>query len=269
MLSELKVGLAVGFFAVLSAGAAEQSFVPSSNLPSSITAQSDFDAWAPSAVRRITYFDHDHTSAWESQQWLNYRGTDHEAATLRIAPDSDLSGSPSQDLAPALPWKPLSMDSAYQIWDDLEIPIAFALSVQPHASDDSVNVQETVVIGRTYDFWSWAMNFSQGNEWANRLKERDGDMELGLGLARTLGKYWSAGVEFLDHSEMPEYRRLAGNKVFFGPVVRCHKDNWWAAFSVMPRVLGFDYIANPDTPRDIEFDTNQRLTTRLMFGVCF
>jgi len=173
------------------------------------------------------------------------------------------------DLAPALPWKPLSMDSAYQIWDDLEFPIAFSISVQPRVADENVQVQETLVIGRSYDFWSWAMNFSQGNEWSNHLKERDGDMELGLGFARTLGAYWSVGVELRDHSDMPEYRRLAGNKVFLGPVVRCHKDNWWAAFSVMPRVLGFDYVANADTPRDIEFDMNQKLTTRLMFGLCF
>lgn len=267
MLSLFKVGLAVSVVAVITASATEQSFVPSGSGPG--TTKSNFDSWSPSAARRDTYFDHNHTSVLESQQWLNYRVSDNQSAALRVASQPDFAPAVSQDIAPSLPWKPLSMDSAYQIWDDLEIPIAFALSVQPRLSDENVNVRETVVIGRNYDFWSWAMNFSQGNEWSNRLKERDGDMELGLGLARALGKHWSVGVEFLDHSEMPEYRRLAGNKVFFGPVVRCHQDNWWMAFSVMPRILGFDYVANFDTPRDIEFDSNQKLTTRLMFGLCF
>lgn len=259
----------MSFVAAFSVSAMEQAFVPSSDLSGSAKFQSDFDSWSPSAARRQTYFDHNHTSAWESRQWLNYRASDNQSATTRVSPDSDLVPSLSQSIAPTLPWKPLSMTSAYEVWDDLDFPIAFSLSVQPRVSDENVNVQETVVIGRNYDFWSWALNFSQGNEWSNRLKERDGDMELGLGLARALGPNWSIGVELLDHSEMPEYRRLAGNKVFLGPVIRCHKDNWWMAFSVMPRVLGFDYVANFDTPRDIEFDSNQKLTTRVMFGLCF
>ncbi|MDB6057230.1 MAG: hypothetical protein JWO95_1074 [Verrucomicrobiales bacterium] len=161
------------------------------------------------------------------------------------------------------------MDTAYQVWDAEEFPIAFAISVQPRVSGENVNVQETVVIGRNYDFWQWAVNFSQGNEWSNRIKEREGDLEVGLGIARAIGAHWSVGVELRDHSELPEYRRLAGNKIFLGPVLRCHKDNWWMAISVLPRVLGFGYVANSDTPRDIEFDSNQKLSTRFMFGLCF
>jgi len=269
MLSRLLLGLSGCLFAVISATAADQSFVPSSYLSDSLNSKSSFDAWAPSVARRQTYFDSKHVSVWESQYLLNYRLTANQTSVLRVAADPEFVDSPSLEPSPTFPWKALSLDNGYQIWDAPEFPIAFAVSVKPRVSDENVQVQETAVIGRTYDFWRWAMSFSQGNEWSNRLKERDGDLELGLGIARTLGANWSVGVELRDHSELPEYRRLAGNKVFLGPVVRCHKDNWWLAFSVMPRVLGFDYVANSDTPRDIEFDTNQRITTRFMFGLCF
>ncbi|MGZ4962238.1 MAG: hypothetical protein ACXWBP_08410 [Limisphaerales bacterium] len=265
----LLAGLSVCFFAALAATADDQSFVPSNYLPSALKAKSNFDAWAPSASQRQTYFDHNHVSVWESQHWLNYRLTANQNSALRVVSQPEFAESSSFEPQTTLSWKPLSLDSSYQIWDDLELPIAFAVSVQPRTADENAYVQETAVIGRTYDFWRWAMSFSQGNEWSNRLKERDGDLELGLGIARAIGANWSVGVELRDHSELPEYRRLAGNKVFLGPVVRCHKDNWWMAFSVMPRVLGFDYVANSDTPRDIEFDTNQKLTTRFMFGLCF
>jgi hypothetical protein len=268
MQSSFLVGLSVCFLAAFSATADNFAFVPSSD-SIGVRSKSNFDSWAPSVSNRSIYFDSGHRSVWESQQFLNYRSRDTQYGSVRTASQPDFANDPNFDPTPAFAWKALSLQNAYQIWDADEFPIAFAISVQPRVSDENVHVRETVVIGRDYDFWQWAVNFAQGNDWSNRLKERDGDLEVGFGIARALGAHWSLGVELRDHSELPEYRRLAGNKIFVGPVLRCHKDNWWMAISVLPRVLGFDYVANFDTPRDIEFDSNQKLSTRFMFGLCF
>ncbi len=161
------------------------------------------------------------------------------------------------------------MENMYEVWDSQEFPIALSVSIQPRTSDENVNIQETVVIGRNYDFWRWAMNFSQGTEWSNQLKERDGAVELAWECGRQISKHWSVGLTVRDHSDLPEYRRLANSKLFGGPVVRCHHDNWWMALSVMPRLMGFDFVANSDSHRITDFEGNQSISTRVMFGLCF
>lgn len=200
--------------------------------------------------------------------FVTYRITELEVKGLRLLSEPAVWEPSALDSASTFAWKPFSLENMYQVWDAPEFPLAVAISVQPRI-DQHVEVSETLVLSRSYNFWAWALNFSQGTEWSNQIKERDGAMELAWELSRKVGAHWSFGMELRDHSDLPEYRRIAANMVSLGPVIRCQHDNWWLAFSLMPRILNFDFIANSDTPRDITFDTNQKLSSRIMFGLCY
>jgi hypothetical protein len=264
----LSLGLMVSLVAVLSAVADDSASVPSTNWQAAHK-QSSFDAWSPSARRTDIGFDPSGRSVWDFQQFMPFRTTDRDGQASRVYSENAALGTQSFDEISPFPWKALSLDSRYQLWDVPELPIAVGISIQPHTSDDKVQIAETFIIGRSYDFWKWAVNFTQGTEWSNRLKERDGDMELAWELARNVGKFWSVGIALRDRSELPEYRRLASNGVFLGPTIRCQHDKWWLGVSVMPRILHFDFIANSDSNRNVDFDSDQKLSTRMMFGMCW
>lgn len=202
-------------------------------------------------------------------EFVTYRITEFEVKGLRALSDP-VWEPPSLDSASTIPWNTFSIDSAmYQVWDDPEFPVALAVTVQPHI-DDNVQVMETLVLSRSYNFWQWAVNFSQGTEWSNKIKERDGALELAWELSRRISQHWTVGIQIRDHSDLPEYRRIASNKLMCGPMVRCNTERWWAALSVMPKMFDYSFVANGDmTTSNVNFEGNQKLSTRLMFGLCF
>jgi hypothetical protein len=260
--------IVVSSFAVAGAVADEQSFVNTTDSRTVSKTVSYFDSWSPTAAKRYVFVDRNQTTVWEKLQYVTYRVAGH-LQDLRLLTQPPMPDAMPHEPAPTFAWKAFSMENMYQVWDAEDFPLAVALSIQPRTSDQNVNIAETLVLGRTYDFWHWAVNFSQGTEWSNRLKERDGALELAWELARRVGKHWSVGVEFRDHSDLPEYRRLAASKIYLGPTVRCQEDKWWMALSVMPRVLAFNFVANSESERPVDFEGNHKLSTRLMFGMCW
>jgi hypothetical protein len=262
------MAIVVCFSAVTGAFAEQQDFVSPTYSRAVSKTTSYFDSWSPSAAKRQISIDRNPTRVWEALQYVTYR-TAQSLQGLGLFAAPSMTEAPMLAPSPTFAWKAFSMENMYQVWDAEDFPIAVALSIQPRTSDQAVNIAETFVIGRSYDFWKWALNFSQGTEWSNRIKERDGAMELAWELGRSIGKYWSVGLEFRDHSDLPEYRRIASSRVFVGPTVRCNHDNWWMALSVMPKMLSFDFVANSDSQSDQEFEGNQKLTTRVMFGMAF
>jgi hypothetical protein len=264
----LCMGLAVCLVTVTSAIADDLSIVNSKDWQPVSKTVSYFDAWSPSTAVRHGAVDGKSQSIWERLNFVTYRISE-QIKGFRLVSDPAVAAEPSREPAPTFAWKAFSLENMYQVWDSPEFPVAVAISIQPRTSDQNVQIAETVVFGRTYDFWKWALNFSQGTEWSNRLKERDGALEVAWELSRRVSKHWSVGVELRDHSDLPEYRRLAASKLLVGPVVRCETDKWWLALSVMPRMLGYNFVANADSTRNVDFEANQKLSTRLMFGVCF
>jgi hypothetical protein len=262
------MGIMVSLVIVAAATADQQSFVNTTDSRSVTKTASYFDSWSPSAAGHHIAVDRNPATVWERLQYVTYRVAGR-MQDLRLLSQSPAAYSVPQEPPSTFAWKAFSLENMYQVWDSEEFPIAVALSIQPRTSGQAVNIAETFVIGRTYDFWRWAVNFSQGTEWSNRLKERDGALELAWELGRNIGKYWSVGIEFRDHSDLPEYRRIASSRVFVGPTVRCNHDNWWLALSVMPRMTSFDFVANADSQSDVQFEGNQKLSTRVMFGMCF
>jgi hypothetical protein len=264
------VGCAVCSIAVSSAFADDFSFVnltPGSTVSKTV---SNFDAWSPAAARRVAVFDSKGSSIWERLEFVTYRIAALEVRGFQALTAPALADSPSLDGASTFAWKAFSLQNMYQVWDTPDFPLAVGISIQPRTSDQNVQVAETLVLSRSYDFWQWAVNFSQGTEWSNKIKERDGALELAWELSRRISKHWTAGIQIRDHSDLPEYRRIASNKLMCGPMVRCNADRWWVALSVMPKMFDYSFVANSDTTVQNEnFEGNQKLSTRLMFGLCF
>ena len=269
MAPRLLAGCVVCCLAVSSAIADDFSFVNSTPGSAVSKTVSNFDAWSPSAARRFAVFDSKSPSIWERMEFVTYRITEVEVKGLRALSEPAEWEPPSLDTSSTFPWKAFSLENMYQVWDAEEFPLAVAVSIQPH-TDQNVQVAETLVLSRSYDFWQWAVNFSQGTEWSNKLKERDGALELAWELSRRISKHWTVGIQIRDHSDLPEYRRIASNKLMCGPMVRCNANRWWAALSVMPKMFDYSFVANSDSTADnVNFEGNQKLSTRLMFGLCF
>jgi hypothetical protein len=263
------MGLAACSLAVLSAMADDFSFVNLSTGGAVAKTVSNFDAWSPSTARRSMVLDSKSTSIWQRMEFVTYRITELEVKGLRLLSEPAVWEPTTLDSVSTIPWNAFSLQNMYQVWDAPEFPLAVAISVQPH-TDQNVQVAETLVLSHSYDFWQWTVNFSQGTEWSNKLKERDGALELAWEFSRRVSKHWTVGIQIRDHSDVPEYRRIAANKLMCGPMVRCNSDRWWAALSVMPKMFDYSFIANSDmTVQNANFEGNQKLSTRLMFGLCF
>jgi hypothetical protein len=269
MPSRLQVGLVACSLAVTSAMADDFSLVNSTPSRTVSKTVSNFDAWSPSAARHQLVFDARSSSIWQRMEFVTYRITELEVKGLRLLSEPAVWEPSALNSASTFTWKAFSLENMYQVWVSEEFPLAVAVSIQPH-TDQNVQVAETLVLSRSYEFWTWAVNFSQGTEWSNKIKERDGALELAWELSRRISQHWTVGIQIRDHSDLPEYRRIASNKLMCGPMVRCNADRWWAALSVMPKMFDYSFVANGDmTTQNANFEGNQKLSTRLMFGLCF
>ena len=78
-----------------------------------------------------------------------------------------------------------------------------------------------------------------------------------------------AGCAHRDHNELPDYSEWENTAIFLGPTLSYHRQNWWAAFSVMPQIYGANFSGNPDQNSHLELEGHERLNLRLLVGFSF
>ena len=57
--------------------------------------------------------------------------------------------------------------------------------------------------------------------------------------------------------------------LFLGPVISYRHETWWAAFTVMPQIYGWNNSRSQDGNSHLELNDHEKLNIRLLFGFNF
>lgn len=166
-------------------------------------------------------------------------------------------------------WAGISLENKFLVLNPAEHAIGLALYLEPTISDGAAEVEEKLILGQRHGDWKWALNLTHATEWSDGFREREGELELSLGVARQLGRRWTLGIEARDHNEIPEYKEWENTALYIGPVVSYKRERWWATLSVMPQVYGVNFQGNPDGDSSLELEGHERLNVRLLVGFSF
>lgn len=163
----------------------------------------------------------------------------------------------------------ISWANRYMVLDPLQNPVGLTLYLEPTYDGEHFELEQKIILGQKHGDWRWAVNFIHETEWENDFREKVGEFEFTAGVARQLSRRWAIGLEFRSHNEIPEYDKWESSALYFGPVISYRRQQWWAAFAVMPQIFGANYGGNPDGNSSLDLADHERLNIRLLAGFTF
>lgn len=232
----------------------------------------EFEQWVTLRTQRTAGGEvhQDNYNLWEIREELEYGVTDNYSLSLYLnfAAEHfrDVTQHPPANRS-TFDFDGVSLENRYMVVNPANHAIGVTLYLEPRFSGDEAEVEEKIILGQRYGDWKWAFNLGHATEWADNLHSTEGEVEADLGVARDLGKGWSAGLECRNHNELPDYRIWENTALFVGPVVSYREEKWWAALSVMPQVFGANFNGNPGGNSWLDLEAHERLNVRLVVSI--
>jgi Family of unknown function (DUF6662) len=232
----------------------------------------EFEQWLTLGTQRNrgAQVERGNYNLWEFNEELEYGLSDNYSVSLYLnaAAESyrDFSQRPPEDVS-RFSFEGVSVENRYLVLNPAEHAIGLTLYLEPRFSGDEAEVEEKIIIGQRRGNWKWAANLGHSTQWLNNLEDREGELEVNVGLARDFSPNWSVGLEVRDHNELPDYRIWENTALFVGPVVSYRREKWWAALTVMPQVFGRNFHGNPAGNSWLELEAHERLNVRLIIGI--
>lgn len=207
---------------------------------------------------------------WQFRTEIEHGVTDRYTVSLYVNDDFERATDPATgNTTSNNRWTGLSLENRYLVLDPANNPVGLTLYLEPTYDGKNAELEQKIILGQRHGNWKWALNLTHATEWENHFRETEGELELSAGLAYQLSHRWSLGLELRDHNELPEYEEWENTAVFLGPVLSYHRQNWWAALSVMPQIYGANFTGNPDNNHGFELEGHERLNIRLLAGFSF
>lgn len=167
-------------------------------------------------------------------------------------------------------WKGLSLENKYMVLNPATKPVGLSLYLEPTYDGEDMELEQKIILGQRHGDWKWALNLTHATEWEHHFTETEGEIEISAGLAYSLTKNWTIGIEARNHNELPEYEKWENSALYIGPVVNYRNEHFWATLTVMPQVWGETFHGeNPDGNRHLELEGHERWNTRLIVGFSF
>ena len=162
-----------------------------------------------------------------------------------------------------------SLENRVMVLNPTEHVVGLGLYLEPTYDGENFELEQKIILGQRYGDWRWAFNLTHATEWENDFREKEGEFEATLGVARLFGSRWWVGIEARNHNEIPEYREWENTAVYLGPVVCYKRAKWFATLSVMPQIYGANFTGNPDGNDHLELEGHERLNVRFILGFDF
>lgn len=268
------IGLLACGICVAGATATERRFTYSYEPETMPQGAMEFEQWITLATQRTgdgSVQQQDY-SRWEIREELEFGVTDRYTASLYLNQEAEsfrnTSVSPAENESES-EFKGISIENRYMLWNPAEHAVGLTLYFEPAYSGDEAELEGKIIFGQRHGDWKWAFNLSQAIEWEENLSKTEGEFEATLGLCRDLGPNWSAGLEFRNHNEIPEYKSWEHTAFFLGPVVSYRQEKWWATLTVLPQIYGANFNGNPDRNTSLVLDEHERVNVRLLLGFSF
>ncbi len=163
----------------------------------------------------------------------------------------------------------VSIENRYMVLNPAENPVGMTLYIEPTFAGDESKLEEKIIFGNRFGDWIWAVNFIHETEWKKNFNATDAKVAVTAGLARSLGKHWTLGVEAREVTGFPEYEKATYSALFLGPVLSYRNEKLWGLISVMPQIYGTNYGNDTDNNPHLVLTDLERVNIRVGFGFEF
>jgi hypothetical protein len=232
----------------------------------------EFEQWVTLRTQRSDDVGQHNYNRWDLREEFEYGVTDNYSVSLYLNTKSESFRDPTTgDSESKFEFEGVSMENRYMVLNPAEHAVGFTLYLEPAFSGEEAEVEQKLIFGQRHGDWKWALNLVHATEWNLNEHETEGEVELDFGITRHFNKRWSAGVEFRNHNEIPEYKDWENTAFFLGPVATYTRENWWATLTVLPQVWGKNTSGGPDPDgvSGLELEGHERVTARLIVGIGF
>ena len=229
------------------------------------------EQWVTLRAGRNSAVGQDDYYRWQFREELEYGVTDNYLVSLYFNHEYVTYNMPGGGGLSDYRQTGISLENKYLLINPADHKVGVALYLEPSWDwcEKTFKLEEKLILGQRHGDWKWALNLSHETEWEDEYKETVGEFEATFGIARQLNSRWSVGLEMRHHAEAKEYRDWEGYAFYLGPVVSYHRENWWAALTVMPQIYGANFEGNPDNDTHLDLDGHERINVRLIFGFSF
>jgi hypothetical protein len=267
--SVVLVGLMAGTLNMAVANASERYFTyvyEPETMPQGAT---EFEQTITLRTQRSDDVGQRNFNQWELREEFEYGVTDNYTAALYINTEAVSFRDPTTGASESeFSFDGISLENRYMVLNPAEHAVGLTLYLEPRYSGGEAEVEQKIILGQRFGDWKWAFNVTHATEWRLNEHETEGEFEVTTGITRHFNKRWSAGIEFRNHNELPEYREWENTAFFLGPVVTYTRENWWATLTVLPQVWGrfTGSGSDPDGVGGLELEGHERVNVRLIFG---
>ena len=229
----------------------------------------EVEQWATFRGQRSKKAGQDDFRQWEFRQEAEYGVTDRYSLALYANSELTSFRDPSARRISEFKFTGVSIENRYMFVNPADHAVGLTLYFEPRFSGDELELEQRIILGQRWGDWKWALNLTHAAEWEEHFHEVHGEVEASFGLTRDLGKHWSLGLEFRNHSEVAAYREWEYSALFLGPAVNYRREKWWATLAVLPQIYGANFGADVDGNRHLVLDDQERINIRLLVGLSF
>ncbi len=207
---------------------------------------------------------------WDFRQEIEYGITDWYTAALYLNETAENFREPATHASDsAFSWNGISLENRFNVLNPATHLFGLTLYVEGRYSGEEAVLEQKLILGQRRGNWKWAFNLEHESEWAENLREVEGELGASFGLARDFGKHWALGLELRNENIFPEYQYWENSALFLGPVLSFRQEKWWAALTVLPQIQGWNDPSSRDGHPHLELRDHEKVNIRLLIGFNF
>lgn len=252
--------LFIAFFGFASAGHA-RTFTQVYEPVVESSGEAEFSQWATARTGK----DNGRYTAWDFREEVEFALNDRFLTALYLNFGHERSdGVDGRSDHDGWTFQGLSSEWIYVPRAMKDEAIGVGLYGEGTVSDDALEIEERLLIGQRFPRWSWAANIALEQEWErdDGHTEKEGTLELSLGVARKLSRAWTAGLEARHNQLFEDFTDQSARAFFAGPFARYQGDEWFVTASVLPQLQG----DGPGSRDGYQTDEFERVEIRVIAG---
>lgn len=162
-------------------------------------------------------------------------------------------------------FKGISSEFKYQVFNPYIDALGFALYTELGLNTDKVELEMKIIFDKKIKKTTLALNLTAEPEWKLTPGKSENEWKLGtsFGLSYDISSSFSAGFELRNENVFKDEDGLEHSALFGGPVVSYSASNWWAAFTIMPQIIGFK---GKSSGSELNLSEFEKFQTRFIFS---
>ena len=162
-------------------------------------------------------------------------------------------------------FKGISSEFKYQVFNPYIDALGFALYTEFGLNTDKVELETKLIFDKKIKKTTVALNLTAEPEWELTPGKSENEWKFGasFGLSYDISSSFSAGFELRNENVIEDKGGLEHSALFGGPVVSYSASNWWAAFTIMPQIMGFK---GKSTSSELNLSEFEKFQSRLIFS---